>query len=376
MPIRYKIAEHVVGIIEALHKAGFETYLVGGAVRDLLLGLEPKDYDLSTAATPEEIRHLFGRRKVMIIGKRFRLAHYYHGHEIVEISTFRRKPDKLEPVITPGKKLVFHDNSYGTAYEDAFRRDFTINAIFYDPVKNQIVDHSGHGMADLEGGVVRMIGDPSERFIEDPVRILRALKLVAQYGFRINIETEKALLEKIPLIANVSHSRLSLELEKILKKTCSDKILKILYEYNFLSYFLPQVHLHWNTPECEDMLRLLELRNARVDNGIYRNSLSLSVATMAFPFVYAAMEKTDDAQLWKYYPRIEKDIRHIVLELFRPHCFPKRLIFSSVMAIQLQTALLRDKSQRRTSRNPRYQHALELQEILKQTGKITVPCAG
>ncbi|MFZ2654931.1 MAG: hypothetical protein WAX69_08430 [Victivallales bacterium] len=373
MPIRYKIAPHVVEIIESLQKAGYETYLVGGAVRDLLLGLEPKDYDLSSSATPEQIKHLFGRRNVMIIGKRFRLAHYYHGHEIIEISTFRKKPEKIEPVITQGKKLVYHDNSFGTSYEDAFRRDFTINAIFYDPVKNKIIDHCGQGMSDLEGGVVRMIGDPAERFTEDPVRILRALKLVGQYGFRISLETEKALIEKMPLIASCSHSRLSLELEKILKKTSSDKTLKILYEYNFLSYFLPRVHFNWNTPECKDMLRLLELRNARVDNGIYRNSLSLSVATMAFPFVHAHLEKTDGAPLWNYHSKIERDIRHIVLNLFHPHSFPKRLIFSAVSAIMLQTSLLRDNSQRKGARNTRYQHALELQEILKKTGIIKEP---
>ncbi len=372
MPIRHKIAQHVVEIIESLQKAGFESYLVGGAVRDLLLGLEPKDYDISTAATPEQIRHLFGKRNVMIIGKRFRLVHYYHGHDIVEISTFRKKPAKLEPVITPGKTLVFHDNSFGTSYEDAFRRDFTINAIFYDPVKNQIIDHCGQGMNDLEGGIVRTIGDPAERFIEDPVRILRALKLVGQYGFRISPETEKALIEKMPLIASCSHSRLSLELEKILKKTSSDKTLKILYEYNFLSYFLPYIHHDWDTPECKDMLRLLELRNARVDNGIYRNSLSLSVATMAFPFVCSALEKAENSPLWKYHPKIEKDIRHVVLNLFSPHSFPKRLIFSAVSAIMFQTALLRDS--RRMSRHPtRYQHAVELQEILKLTGIINSP---
>ncbi|HCE42211.1 MAG TPA: hypothetical protein DET40_01515 [Lentisphaeria bacterium] len=373
MPIRYKIAPHVVEIIESLQKAGYETYLVGGAVRDLLLGLEPKDYDLSTSATPEQIKHLFGRRKVMIIGKRFRLAHYYHGHEIIEISTFRRKPDKLVPVVTPGKKLVFHDNSFGNSYEDAFRRDFTINAIFYDPVKNQIIDHCGQGMSDLECGVVRMIGDPAERFTEDPVRILRALKLVGQYGFRISLETEKALIEKMPLIATCPHSRLSLELEKLLKKTSCDKTLKILYEYNFLSYFLPRVHFNWNKPECQEMLKLLELRNARVDNGIYRNSLSLVVAVMAFPFVYSSMDRTDGAQLWDYHPRIEKDIRHIILNLFHPHSFPKQLVFSSVSAIMLQTSLLRDSSHKRTARHPRYQHALELQEILKLTGKIKLP---
>ena len=371
MPIRYKIAEHVVGIIESLQQAGFETYLVGGAVRDLLLGLQPKDYDISTAATPEQIKHLFGRRKVMIIGKRFRLAHYYHGHEIIEISTFRRKPEKAEPVITPGKRIVFHDNEFGTSCEDAFRRDFTVNAIFYDPVKNAIVDYSNYGMKDLEAGIVRMIGDPAERFTEDPVRIIRAIKLVGQYGFTISTETEKELLAKMPLITSCSHSRLSLEFEKILKKTCSYKMLKTMYEYGLLQYILPFFHEYWKTSECESMRKLLELRNSRVDAGLHRNSLSIAIAAMTFPFIIAAMEKSEETQLWKYYSGVEGDIRKIILGVLQPHSFPKRLIESASTAIMLQTALLRNKAHKRLARHPRYPHAVELHEILKQAGILS-----
>ncbi|MFA6568711.1 MAG: hypothetical protein WCS96_10900 [Victivallales bacterium] len=370
MPIRYKIAEHVVGIIEALQKAGFETYLVGGAVRDLLLGLQPKDYDISTAATPEQIKHLFGRRKVMIIGKRFRLAHYYHGYEIIEISTFRRKPEKAEPVITPSKKIVFHDNEFGTSYEDAFRRDFTINAIFYDPVKNAIVDYSGRGMDDLKNGIVRIIGEPDERFTEDPVRILRALKLVGQYGFKISPETEKAMIAKMHLISACSHSRLSLEFEKVLKKTSSDKTLRTLHKYGFLQYFLPFFHEYWKTPECESALKLLKLRNSRVESGLHRNSLSIAVAVMAFPFVAAAMGKPEGSTIWKYYSGIEKDIKKIMLGVLHPHSFSKRLIESAVSAILLQTAIHRNRPHRRVAKHPRYPHAVELQEILKQAGML------
>jgi poly(A) polymerase len=368
MPIRHKIAEHVTEIIEALQKAGYESYLVGGAVRDLLLGLQPKDYDISTAATPEQIKHLFGRRKVMIIGKRFRLAHYYHGHEIIEISTFRRKPEKAEPVITLSKKIVFHDNEFGTSYEDAFRRDFTINAIFYDPVKNAIVDYSEHGMKDLKSGIVRIIGDPAERFTEDPVRILRALKLVGQYGFKICPDTEKEMIAKMHLIANCSHSRLSLEFEKVLKKTSSVKMLKTLNQYGFLQYFLPFFHEYWETPECQTMLKLLELRNSRVESGLHRNSLSIAVAVMTFPFVAAAMSKSEDGSLWKYYSGLEKDIKKIMLGVLHPHSFSKRLIESAVFAILLQTAIQKNRPHRRVAKHPRYPHAVELQEILKQSG--------
>ena len=186
MKRRLEVSDNAVEVISTLHDAGFESYIVGGAVRDLLLGRSPKDFDISTAAPPEEVRAVFGRRRARIIGKRFRLTHVYAGRELFEVSTFRRAPDGngadergiKEPQNAP-EHLIFSDNAFGTAHEDAWRRDFTVNALFYDPLKEEILDYTGQGLADIEAHVVRAIGDPSLRFEEDPVRILRALKLVA-----------------------------------------------------------------------------------------------------------------------------------------------------------------------------------------------------
>ena len=175
------VENRVIELISTLQRAGFEAYIVGGAIRDLLLGRRPKDYDISTAATPEEVRNVFGRRAARIIGKRFRLVHVRHGGELFEVSTFRQAPPPETAAVAPdGRKheelpehMILSDNSFGTAEEDAWRRDFTVNALFYDPVRSELIDFTGQGIDDIRSGVVRAIGNPRLRFEEDPVRILR-----------------------------------------------------------------------------------------------------------------------------------------------------------------------------------------------------------
>ena len=238
-------APHIKAIIETLQNAGYEAYVVGGAIRDLMLEREPKDYDISTSASPEDIREVFGRRRARIIGRRFKLVHLYNGKEIIEVSTFRRRPEarkpaKYNPNYGPApENMIFHDNEYGTAEEDAFRRDFTVNALFFNPVNGEVIDYTGQGVDDIINRKVRVIGDPALRFEEDPVRILRALKLVGQYGFSMTKETEAGVRDCIELITHASKSRLTLELEKVLKNAYSSDILKAFHEYGLLEHFLP-----------------------------------------------------------------------------------------------------------------------------------------
>ncbi len=159
-------------IVRRLQEAGFEAYFVGGCVRDLLLGRQPKDFDIATSARPNQVRRLFRRSR--IIGRRFRLAHVYSGREVFEVATFRRVPPELEEGEV---QMIREDNTFGTAAEDARRRDFTVNALFLDPVEGEIVDWVG-GFEDLAARRLRSIGDPRLRFREDPVRILRLLKFL------------------------------------------------------------------------------------------------------------------------------------------------------------------------------------------------------
>jgi poly(A) polymerase len=352
--------DHIIRIIEELQKAGYETYLVGGAIRDLLLGRTPKDFDISTAATPEEVKAVFGKRKSRIIGKRFRLVHYYHGNEIVEISTFRRAPQEVEG------ETPFFDNDFGTAQEDAWRRDFTVNSLFYNPTTKKIIDYTGNGLSDIETRTVRVVGAPLERFEEDPVRILRALKLVGQYGFSLHPDTKTALKNSISLITQCSHSRLALELEKIIRRPYSHSIFSAFYEYGFLAYYLPYMHEHWNTDNGKFMIEILKLRNERTLQGKYRDSISLALACAAYPFIESALPAYSEPDLrgWKYFSGIEKQIRKHIIMLFAPYHFPKRIIFSSIGTIMLIPSFINMINVKRVLNSSKYLHGKELMTII------------
>ena len=354
-----KIEAHIIYIIRRLQDAGYETYLVGGAIRDLMMEREPKDYDISTAATPEEVREVFGRRSARIIGKRFRLIHYYHGHDIIEISTFRQAPKPQPEDEAP------RDNDYGTAEEDAWRRDFSVNAMFYDPTSDTVLDFTKNGLKDIKTKTVRVVGNPIERFEEDPVRMLRALKLVGQYGFTLEKKTAKALQSSLPLITQCSHSRLSLELEKIIKRSYSEKIFTAFYQYGFLAYYLPFMSQKWETPECKYMIELLQERNKRLREGIYRDSVSLAIATAVFPFAEKEFAEKEEADLrgWYYFFGIDKEIRNIIVKLFSPYHFPKRIVGSAVGTLLLQPAMLNKDRMEPTITHKRYLHAREMMTL-------------
>src|SRR3954449_11666148 len=191
---RRDIDPDALKVLYRLRQADFTAYLVGGGVRDLLLSRRPKDFDIGTSAHPQQVKKLF--RNCWIIGRRFRLAHVKFGTKVIEVATFRRQVAPGEEVVaegvpapdptTPdGKALVHHDNTFGTPEEDAFRRDFTVNALFYDIATFSIIDYVG-GLDDLRAGIVRSIGDPVLRFREDPVRMLRAIALASRLGFALD----------------------------------------------------------------------------------------------------------------------------------------------------------------------------------------------
>ncbi|OGV45278.1 MAG: hypothetical protein A2017_08730 [Lentisphaerae bacterium GWF2_44_16] len=366
MTLKSKIAPHITSAVDRLQQSGFETYIVGGAVRDFLIGREPKDYDISTAASPEQVKDVFGKRRTFIIGRRFRLVQLFHGEEIIEISTFRREPSKEEN--RPLEKhrhrhhpenMIFHDNEFGSSEEDAWRRDFTVNAIFYDPIADKIMDHTGLGVTDLNSGIVRAIGTPLLRFEEDPVRILRALKLAGQYGFKLEEETEKALFSSLSLILHASGSRLSLELEKILKNPYSDKIFNAFYEYGFLQYFLPNLQSQWESEVFKYSLELLTEKNRRVLDGSYRQSISLTAAAMVLPFIEASFGSNGKSGLWNNFAGIEDEIRRIILKLFNPRVFTKRMQASTIRTLLLQPKFKRFRPERLLHHHG-YAHAREL----------------
>ena len=182
---RERVDPNALDVVSRLRKAGFQALLVGGCVRDLLLGADPKDFDVATSATPEQVRRLFRRSRM--VGRRFKIAHVYYGREFVEVSTFRRSlaTDEGGDHAAHPTGLILRDNAYGTLDEDAFRRDFTVNALYYDPHDEEILDFVG-GLEDLKRHRLRFIGNPGERLREDPVRLLRAMRFQAKLGFDVD----------------------------------------------------------------------------------------------------------------------------------------------------------------------------------------------
>lgn len=211
---RDKITSSARRVTTGLQEKGYAAYIVGGAVRDLLLGLVPKDYDVATNATPEQVRSVFRRSR--IIGRRFRLVHVMFGEDTIEVSTFRARQGEVgEDQRADETGRILRDNVFGTQEEDATRRDFTINALFYDPASEQILDFCD-GLADLKARRLRMIGDPDQRYREDPVRMLRAVRLSAKLGLKIESATREPIKTLAPLLANVPSSRLFEEMMKLL----------------------------------------------------------------------------------------------------------------------------------------------------------------
>ena len=369
MKRRLQINRNAAAIIAALHDAGYESYIVGGAVRDLLLGREPKDFDISTAASPEEVRQVFGRRSVRIIGKRFRLAHVYMGRELFEVSTFRKAPESSgveernirHPELLP-EHLIVSDNAFGTAKEDAWRRDFTVNALFYDPLREELLDYTGQGISDIENRIVRAIGDPALRFEEDPVRMLRALKLVAQYEFTLDDATENAFFTDLPLICHAAPSRLSLELEKILQSCYGDRHFQVFHDYGLLQYLLPEIDAVWDSPVASYMMKLLFERNCRVDEGRYRNSISLAIATVAVAFVESVCGR-DPGKLWPDTPESRAAIRAVLDKLFRPQNMMAKMTMSAERILLMQTELEKNDLRRTLPQQRSYAHACELYAI-------------
>jgi poly(A) polymerase len=201
---------------DTLQQHGYRAFVVGGAVRDLLLGRAPKDYDVATDATPEQVHAVFRRSR--IIGRRFRLVHVLCGADVVEVSTFRAPQAAGDDGADQQKDAhgrLLRDNVFGSQEEDALRRDFTVNALYYDPARSEVLDYCG-GMRDLEGRVLRMIGDPTERYREDPVRMLRAVRLSAKLGLEIDAATRAPIPGLAGLLANVPRSRLFEEMLKLL----------------------------------------------------------------------------------------------------------------------------------------------------------------
>ncbi|QYK03358.1 polynucleotide adenylyltransferase PcnB [Shewanella psychrotolerans] len=237
---RKQISENAIKVLYRLHKAGFKAYLVGGGVRDILLGLKPKDFDVVTNATPEEIKRLF--RNCRLVGRRFRLAHIVFGRDVIEVATLRGhhvdNEEKISKVNAEGRLL--RDNVYGTIDEDAERRDFTVNALYYD-ISDFSIHSYGGGLQDLESRTLRLIGDPQKRYREDPVRMLRAVRFATKLGMQIDKDAAEPIYELAPLLKDIPAARMYEEVLKLFFNGQAQNNYTMMREYGLFEPLFPLV---------------------------------------------------------------------------------------------------------------------------------------
>ena len=263
---RNQIDENTLKVLYRLHRNGYQAYLVGGSVRDLQLGRTPKDFDVGTDATPQQVKKLF--RNCFLVGRRFRLAHIRFGRDqVIEVATFRRHPHPDELPDDPAEHSFFVQNQFGTPREDAFRRDFTINALFYNIADFSIVDHVG-GLKDLENRQLRVIGDPQTRFAEDPVRMLRALEFSARLDFSLDAEILDGISKQAPLIADAAPARVREELMQLFRLGVGADVLRQAQSLGLLQPMMGGYQAGETTFNLLERLNLYFAKAGTVDEGM------------------------------------------------------------------------------------------------------------
>jgi poly(A) polymerase len=257
---RENISQEALRVLYGLKEAGYVSYIAGGGVRDLLLGRKPKDFDVVTDATPNEVRRVF--RNCRLIGRRFRLAHVFFGQKIIEVATFRsdQVPDEADEEqngvhhVTSDAGVIVRDNVFGTPDQDARRRDFTVNALFYNIRDYSVIDYVG-GLADLQARIMRFIGDPSVRCVEDPVRMIRAVRFAAAMDFTFDPQTEQAIRAESGKLALANRSRLYEEVQKLFFCGAAQRAYELLRAFGLFEMLFPEVG-SWlgpraGTPQCQ-----------------------------------------------------------------------------------------------------------------------------
>lgn len=367
---RNGISENALKVLYRLQKQGYEAYLVGGGVRDLLLGLHPKDFDVVTNAKPEEVRHVF--RNCRLIGRRFRLAHVYFGYDIVEVATFRGKTEEAnEDHIHSDEGMILRDNVYGTMAEDVCRRDFTINALYYNIADFSIVDYVG-GMADLKAKRIRMIGDAGQRFREDPVRMLRAIRFACKAKFVLADDLKKPIKQLKGLIANVSSARLFEEVLKMFHSGGALEGYKLLKELGLFAELFPL------TQECIDEKSLptdrflecvFENTDNRIQSGKSVNPSFVIAALLWHPIYLQAQEYSREHM--PLYPARMKAIETVITKQIKRVSIPKRIVQSAreIWLMQMRLNKREPKRIHELMAEPRFRAAYDFLEMRAKAGE-------
>lgn len=337
---RRQISHNALKVLYRLHRSNKHAYLVGGSVRDLLLGREPKDYDVATDAKPEEVYKLF--RNCRLIGRRFRLAHVHFHREIIEVATFRSH-QPLPANEQHHNGMILRDNVYGTVEEDALRRDFTVNALYYNIADFSVVDFTGQGMKDLNAGLIRIIGDPTQRYKEDPIRMLRAIRFAAKLGFTIEPQSAQPLPKLAPLLDAVPKARLFDELTKIFNCGNAESAFVLLRKQGLFKELFPGINacLQGDDHQQVDQFLLHVFRNTdeRINDGKPVTPAFVLAALMWFPLL--RKQQVLQAQGEAFYPALEQAMNIIINEHTGRLSIPRRFLTFMRDIWELQSRLER-----------------------------------
>ena len=362
---RSQISENALKVLYRLKKSGFEAYLVGGCVRDLLLGREPKDFDVVTDAHPEQVRKVF--RNCRLVGRRFRLAHVHFGREIIEVATFRGagvvQDDHDEgQLLNDDEGRLLRDNVYGSMEEDVWRRDFTVNSLYYNIRDFSVIDYVG-GMQDHAEGVLRLIGDPETRFREDPVRMLRAVRFAVKLGFKLDPACEKPIHDLAELLYNIPAARLFDESLKLFLSGEALQTFEMLRHYGLFQVLFPAVERSLAVEEQGFprlfLIKALENSDARITEGKTVTAYFLFSAFLWNPVKSSAEEYMKEGMAESI--AFQKAANEIISEQVKRISFPRRITMAMREVWTLQSRFERRQGSRpyRLLSHPRFRAAYD-----------------
>lgn len=366
---RKNISENALKVLYRLNKQGYEAYLVGGCIRDLLLGKKPKDFDIATNATPEQIQKVF--RNCRLIGRRFRLAHIMFGKEIIEVATFRGDHDGQSEQTNISKRsqsgMLLRDNVYGTIEQDAIRRDFTMNALYYNVKDFTIRDYCG-GLNDLKNGIIRLIGDPQTRYREDPVRMLRTIRFAAKLNMKIDQATADPIKTLAPLLNNIPSARLFDESLKLLQSGHGYNTYILLKQYQLFEQLFPVIErlfVQNNNGNLEKIIaHVLKNTDYRIENKQRVNPAFLYAAFFWYPIIEQTQINSIESGL-QYYDSFSMAINDVLSEQCRIIAIPKRLtnVMSDIWRLQLRMRKREGKRAFAILEHPKFRAAYDLLEM-------------
>ncbi|MBH1930526.1 polynucleotide adenylyltransferase PcnB [Serratia rubidaea] len=370
---RKDISENALKVLYRLNKSGFEAYLVGGGVRDLLLGKKPKDFDITTNATPEQVRKLF--RNCRLVGRRFRLAHVMFGPEIIEVATFRghheQSPEHDKNSSQQAQSgMLLRDNIFGSIEEDAQRRDFTINSLYYGVADFALRDYVG-GLRDLQQGVIRLIGDPETRYREDPVRMLRAVRFAAKLDMTISEETAEPLPRLASLLHDIPPARLFEESLKLLQSGYGFQTYLKLCEYQLFQPLFPLIARQFtpnhNTPMERILVQVLKNTDHRLQNNMRVNPAFLFAAMLWYPLLEHAQKLAQESGL-AYYDAFALAMNDVLDEQCRSLAIPKRIttLVRDIWQLQLRLSRRQGKRAHKLMEHPKFRAAYDLLALRAQ----------